>query len=127
LCSANLRTWVPPTSTAAAIASTRSAIGPLPSSANSVSCPSRATPRPWKNCSAETLSAYPPGIPKPDGRIGRHPRGDRIPVGNDQIAFRTCTGWREQRHVSPPGHDLGRAQRCDDPADSCQLPGRDVP
>ena len=44
-------TFAPVTSTAAAIASVRSAVGPPPSSTTSVSCSSSATLGPWKNCS----------------------------------------------------------------------------
>ena len=50
-------TCAPVTSTAAAIACVRSAIGPPPSSTTSVSCSSSATLGPWKNCSAESPSA----------------------------------------------------------------------
>ena len=48
--------------------------------------------------SADTLSAA--GDPEPDGRRGRHPRGDRIPAGNDPCAIRHVLRWRAQRCVS---------------------------
>ena len=170
--SANLTTWAPPTSTAAAMASTRSAIGPPPSSTTSVSRPSTATlgrvrhrggnrcrnlarRRAVPRCAACTarhrtsesgpvalpspepramsirgclLLRYgggarqgcdrPPngrhpqrlsaGDPEPEGRRGRHPRGDRIPAGNDPCAIRHVLRWRAPRRVSHPCDDLSR-------------------
>ena len=67
------------------------------------------------------------GDPEPDGRRGRHPRGDRIPAGNDPCAIRHVLRWRAPRRVSHPCHDLSRAIDAMTPADSCRLPGRDVP
>ena len=55
-----------------------------------------------------TPSAPTAGDPEPDGRRGRHPRGDRIPAGNDPCAIRHVLRWRAQRRVSHPGHDLSR-------------------
>ncbi len=78
--------------------------------------------------SADTLSAYPPGIPNlMAGEVVTSAPIRRIPAGNDPCAFRTCTRWREQRHVSHPGHDLNQAIDAMTLPDSCRLPGRDVP